>query len=452
MRFFSRREFFKNNSLAALGLLSAGSWLAPGDRRPLSTEIDGNNVPRKVGTLAGMSLEELRDKYRDELFSRFLPNMDRYAIDHENGGVMCNLDVRTGELTNTVKRAWFVGRGLWVYSWLYNNIERNPRYLEIARKSKDLALKVRPGEDHVFWPNQFSADGSERSEPGDIYGSLFVAEGLAEYAIASGEMEYRDLAKKIMFDCLARYDRPDYTYPMAYFGGSSRIEHPRVLGHWMIFLSLSTQMLRHAHDPDLEKLADRCVEMIMDYHINPDHGLTNEYINHDLSRPSEEFAQFSVIGHGLETVAFVMFEAERRRDTALFERAYAAFKKHVDVARDPVYNGYFHAVQHVDEYRWSTGKALWNQEEVLTGTLFVIEHTGDPWAQEHFSRTHHYIYEKFISPGNKFWHNGGNRKMDAPNSGLLEHYHHARQLMYGLRALDRMIERGGEISGVFGRG
>lgn len=179
--------------------------------------------------------------------------------------------------------------------------------------------------------------------------------------------------------------------------------------------------------------------------------MTNEFLPHDLSQPPEEFAQFSVIGHGLETVAFVMFEAERRRDSELFARALVAFKKQVNVARDDVYGGYFHAIQHINENRWSLGKALWNQEEVLTGTLFLIEHTGDPWARRQFSDTHHYIYDKFISPGNKFWHNGGNRKMDAPNSGLLEHYHHARQLMYGLRSLERMIERGGEASGVFER-
>jgi hypothetical protein len=39
--------------------------------------------------------------------------------------------------------------------------------------------------------------------------------------------------------------------------------------------------------------------------------------------------------------------------------------------------------------------------------------------------------------------------MAIPNVSLLEHYHHARQLMLGLLSIERMIERRGEISGIF---
>src|SRR5690625_903555 len=140
---YSRREFFKNNSLAALGLLSMGT-LAGSKKHIYESGTKQICDPESINTLAGMPLEKLRDKYKNELFNRFLPNMNQFAIDHEYGGVMCNLDVRTGELSNDEKRSWFVGRGLWVYSWLYNHIEQNEQYLEIARKSKDLALKVRP--------------------------------------------------------------------------------------------------------------------------------------------------------------------------------------------------------------------------------------------------------------------------------------------------------------------
>lgn len=71
-----------------------------------------NESEEQIKNIAGMTLEELREKYHKELFEDFLPNMDKYAIDHEFGGVMCSLDVRTGELINTNKTTWFVGRGL----------------------------------------------------------------------------------------------------------------------------------------------------------------------------------------------------------------------------------------------------------------------------------------------------------------------------------------------------
>lgn len=445
---YSRRNFIKINSLTGLGILAGGTMLMDnaGVKAALSENQDKSDG--EIKDIAGMTLEELREKYHKELFENFLPNMEKYAIDHEFGGVMCSLDVRTGKLVNTNKTAWFVGRGMWVYSFLYNNIKQDPHYLEIARKSKDLLLKLRPKDDS-FWAGSFNREGEAISGPGDIYGSLFVAEGLFEYAKASGEKEYRQLAKKIIFDCVERYDRPDYVYNISYLPGAPEIQGPRVLGHWMIFLSLSTQMLKHEPDADLEKLAARSVEAIMKYHVNPDYGLTNEVINHDLSIPDNEYAQFCVIGHGLETLTFVMFEAARLKDSDLFKSARAIYKKHVDVATDALYGGYFHSLQHVDKYEWDVRKSLWCQQEVLNGALFLIEHTDDDWGYEHFSRADKFIYTKFYDPENKFWYSGGNRKVDKPNVNLLEHYHHARQLMLGLLSIDRMIERKGKVSGVF---
>jgi hypothetical protein len=85
----------------------------------------------------------------------------------------------------------------------------------------------------------------------------------------------------------------------------------------------------------------------------------------------------------------------------------------------------------------------------LNGALFLIEHTNDDWGYKHFLRDDKFIYTKFYNPENKFWYSSGDRKVDEPNAGLLEHYHHARQFMLGLLSIDRMIERKGEVSGVF---
>lgn len=81
-----------------------------------------------------MSLEQLRDLYRHYLFEDFLPFMGKYVIDHQYGGFMCNTD-RDGTNLTGDKDAWYEGRGIWVYSFLYNNFRRNEKHLEIARKS-----------------------------------------------------------------------------------------------------------------------------------------------------------------------------------------------------------------------------------------------------------------------------------------------------------------------------
>ena len=88
----------------------------------------------RIEKIAGMSPEELLKEYNNNLFDDFLPFMDQHVVDHEYGGFMCHTD-RVGNNLNTNKRAWFDGRGIWVYSYLYNNFQQDPSYLRIAEKN-----------------------------------------------------------------------------------------------------------------------------------------------------------------------------------------------------------------------------------------------------------------------------------------------------------------------------
>ncbi|SKB31832.1 Mannose or cellobiose epimerase, N-acyl-D-glucosamine 2-epimerase family [Daejeonella lutea] len=397
----------------------------------------------------GAMLATVRNKYHSDLFDKFLPNMDSLVIDHEYGGFNCAVDIVTRRQLGTNKSAWFEGRGLWTYSFLYNNLGKNPKYLEVARKSKDLILKLKPA-DNSFWPTSFTREGKALSGPGDIYTGLFIAEGLAEYAKASGESEYRDLAKKIVMACLARFDSPSYDYYVAYLNPEApKVPAPRVVGHWMVFLRAATQMLETGPDPEIEKLADRCLDALLNHHLNPEYHLFNEVLNHDFSRPQNSFGDFAYMGHGIETCWMMIFEAARRKDQELFSRTAKIFKRHVTVAHDTVFGGYFRSLDNVSNNIWKVDKVLWLQEEILIGTLFLAEHTGDAWAQNCFKETLGYVNKNFDRPGYAFWPAGGDRLMKEHQKNRAEHYHHPRHLMLNLLALNRIIARKGKISGLF---
>jgi len=397
--------------------------------------------------ISELNLKQLRERYREALFGKFLPNMDALVIDHELGGFMCAVDLVSRKLTSTNKLAWFEGRGIWTYAFLYNNFEKNPRYLEIARKSKDFILKLLP-EDGSFYSATFSKEGKPLSEgEGDIYGNLFVAEGLAEYANASGEVQYFDKAKQIVLRAVARYDRPDFQYD---YVAEKKVEGPRILGHWMILLSVTTQMLKQREDPELGALAERSVEAIMEYHLNPDYKLLNEALAHDLSPlPDAVASQYGDIGHGCETLAFVMNYAVFRQDAGLYHWASEAFRRHVTVARDDVYGGHFHVLNDVASNIWTLNKVRWLEEEILIGAMIMIEHTGDPWAVNCYAETEAYIREKFVRPEYAFVIDRGDRKLEEHTTVRAEHYHHPRQLMTGIMAIDRILANGGKPSGLF---
>lgn len=446
MKRYSRRDFFKKNSIAGIGMIGAGSFLST----IISTDVLANTSERAdlLTRISDLNLKNLRKTYREALLDKFIPNMDKYVIDHELGGFMCSVDILTKKLVNTNKRAWFEGRGIWTYSFLYNNIDKNPKYLEIARKSKDFILKLLPS-DGSYYISGFTKEGKPLTNvEGDIYGNLFVAEGLAEFAKASNQMKYLDLAKEITLKAVKRYDRPDFTYP---YKAQDRIKGPRILGHWMILLSLSTQMLRQRPDKEISQLADRCVDAIMNHHLNPEYKLLNEALAHDLSPLSDPVAsQFGDIGHGCETLAFVLNYAVLTKDKNLFDRAAKEFKRHVDIAWDDVYGGHFHVLENVNANIWTLNKVRWLQEEILIGAMILIEHRGDEWALNCYAKTEAFIRQKYVRPEYAFIIDSGDRKMEKHSQIRAEHYHFPRQLMVGIMAIDRIIERGENPSGLFG--
>ena len=48
--------------------------------------------PERIETIAGFTPEDLLHQYRHFLFDDFLPFMDKFVIDHERGGFLCNCD------------------------------------------------------------------------------------------------------------------------------------------------------------------------------------------------------------------------------------------------------------------------------------------------------------------------------------------------------------------------
>ncbi|OHB80990.1 MAG: hypothetical protein A2V98_05360 [Planctomycetes bacterium RBG_16_64_12] len=465
----NRRELLTLSAGAAVSWVGASACRAGEKGSPNEkTEAveQGNSARTDDAKLAGRTLEEIRRQYRYDLFDDFFPFMDKFVVDHELGGFMCNTD-RDGTNLNTKKNTWYVGRGIWVYSFLYNELAREEKYLQVARKATEFILRDPPKGDDL-WPAEYDKQGNPVAATGQyiggkyvpvakqVYGDLFIANGLAEYAWACGDDGYWETAKKILLKCIALYDRPDYdpTAPQVYLAGEPGSEMPgvRLLGVWMLLLHLGSQMLGHREDSEIDAVVRRSVGAIFEHHYNPAYDLLNEVLNHDMSRPDNEYRDLVYTGHGIETLWMVMYEAYRRKDRALFEKAARLLRRHMEVAWDDVYGGFFRGCKNIEENTWILDKALWVQAEALIGTLFVIEHTGAAWAKEWFSKIFTYVHETFPLKrhGYPLWDLWPDRKGTfVEHYERIENFHHPRHLMLNLLSIQRMIERGGCVSGFF---
>ncbi len=396
---------------------------------------------------------EIASQFRSELFDVVLPFWEKHGIDHQYGGFLCSLD-HAGSLVNDHKFHWFQGRGIWVYSYLYNHFGRDPKYLEIARRAKDFLLKWAPQGDG-WWAELLARDGAVlRPFQGDLYGMYFAVEGLAEYADASGDGHALETALALYHRLWREIHRPD-------FG-------PRPQGLWMVNLLISSRLLARWHPEGIAEIADESLDAILNRHYNPEIGLNTEVLNFDFSRPVEE-AQKCVIGHSVECLWMAMDEALRRGDRKLWEVAAERVRHHLDVGWDHVYGGLAAAVD-VDhpEYVWpvdrptETGlefhargeycytKQFWAVNETQVAVLPIYEQTGAEWAARYFllaqeARERHFslrsrgypLYLLFTDRHFSF----------QPRTFRQDNYHLPRQLMFNLPVLERLARRSGASAG-----
>jgi mannose/cellobiose epimerase-like protein (N-acyl-D-glucosamine 2-epimerase family) len=410
-----------------------------------------------------MSLPELRQRFHDQLFQVLLPFWEEHGIDHQYGGIMCSLD-HDGTLVNTEKNLWFLGRAIWVYSFLYNHFGKNPQFLEVAKKSKEFVFKYALQEDG-WWAEELSREGKVlRPFSGDTEGMYHLAEGLQEYAAASGDEQSHEAAFALLKKLFQDFNTPAFRYRGAdfpYLWGSKRAVRPQ--GLWFLNLRIATEMLERGNDPEIAAIADSALDAIMKRHYNPDIGLNTEMLYFDFSRPREE-AQKSRFGHSIEALWMVMEEANRRQDEALWNTCAERIHHHLDAGWDYIYGGLSQWVN-VDHpcYQWPVEtppgthlefhfvgeyeylKCLWCQNEVLVATLNVFERTRVDWAAEYFGMAYQIINEKFWQkecgyPAGYILF-ADRRITPQPHVGRQDNYHPLRQLMLNILTLDSMIRR-----------
>lgn len=438
-----RREFFATSAAASLGMITGcTSGGSAGDRPGPASDV----------TLAGMSPEELREKYRKDLFDEYLPFWLEYGVDHEFGGVMHGLD-HDGTRVNTDKFHWFQGRAVYGFSYLYNHIDPDPLYLEIAQKTMEFMLAHFPEEPGgIMWARNVSREGEvlEPASAEDPFGCYFGIEGMLELAYATGDEELRNRA----LDMYKRISR---------FIHSDAVDH-EAFNTYMADLQIGTQFLRYWEDPEVGAITARAVDVIMNRFYNPEIRMFNEILANDLSRIEDERTKANP-GHGIEIMWMVMHEAIRTGDQSLYDLAARRMMQSLEAGWDFIHDGIVHYIN-VGEgcYDWGyeqpmgmpdrfygTGeyhymKSLWSVSEALVATLNLYVRTGSDRARRYFDMNQKCLDEKFSlrSHGYPLHMTFTDREISfRPETARKENYHYPRMLMFNLREIDRLIENDG---------
>lgn len=379
-------------------------------------------------------LAAVRERYRAELFDEYFPFWDRFGVDHDKGGFFCWLDY-DGRRVSEAKYGWYQGRGLWVYSHAYRCFGRDPRFLEIAEKAYRFLLKH--GRDEKgYWRRSIGPNG-EPTEPADAmgYAGIFVAEGMQEYAHATGDLEAMENAREAyrrsrsLFDDPARYTQPDYL-PVHYPG-------IRLLGMEMVILRFANQVLAFQDDPVLKQDLERAVARVLGPFLHPVHNLTSEALDHDYRRPDDANNDFFLLGHAMETMWMIIDAVPRLDDPTIQATAAERFRTHGEASWDAERGGFRTAVSLTTGPL--PGRLLWHHDEALIGNLMLYALTGSREYLDAFFRIDEYTTATFRVEGaaGPVWSLDADDKGNAPEKvSRMGNYHVPRRQMLCLEWLE----------------
>ena len=319
-------------------------------------------------------IKQWAESYKTDLTENIMPFWMEHGWDKVNGGVYTCLD-RDGSLIDTTKSVWFQGRFAFICAYAYNNVEKNPMWLEAAKSTLDFI------ESHCFDENgrmyfSVTAEGKPLRMRRYVFSETFAAIAMSEYALATGEQKYAERALQIFKDTQRFLTTPGILAPK--FEESVQLQSHSII---MILINVGSCIRKVINDPKLTEQIDESIAKLKKYFIHPEFkclletvGKNGEFVDTCMGRTINP-------GHCIETSWFIMEEAKQRGwDKEITEMALQIFDWSWDWGWDKQYGGIinFRDCRNLPVQDYSQDmKFWWPQTETIIASLYAYLATGD---------------------------------------------------------------------------
>ena len=346
-------------------------------------------------------------QYRDELLENVLPFWLKNSRDTEGGGFFTCLN-RDGSVFDTDKFIWLQGRQVWLFSMLYNEVEKRQEWLDFALHGADFLEKHGRAADGT-WYFSTTRHGQPLVEPYNIFSDCFATQAFGQLYKATGEPRYADIATTTFQSILDRQNNPKRQWSKAVSG-------TRPLKNFalpMILCNLSLE-IEHLLDPAVVTAnIDACLHEVMNVFYDTKSGLILENVTPDGQFSDSFEGRLLNPGHAIEAMWFVMDLAEKRGDKALIQRAKDITLHTLEYAWDKEFGGilYFMDIKNAPPQQLEHDQKLWwVHVETLISLLKGYRLTGDERCWTWFQKLHTYTWEHFADPKFGEWFGYLNRR------------------------------------------
>ncbi len=352
-------------------------------------------------------MNEIYKKFKDELLNSCVPFWLNHAVDKEYGGIINCVD-RTGNIYSEDKSVWMQGRCGWMFSYIYNNIEKNPEYLSFAKSCIDFAKANCIDSDGRMYFT-VTREGKPLRKRRYWFSETFYIMANAEYYMATKDTAYLDEAKKYFDFVYDMYKNPENDPYKITPKGYAETRNTKTLANPMILLNV-TSIMRDADSENFEKynnIISGLIEDIKCFH-KPEYKAMFENVCTDDNSVILNSSPCRVInpGHDIECSWFLLEEAIKRNDKDLIDFSAIVFDEAFERGWDSEFGGisYFKDVLGlpVEAYEHDM-KLWWPHNETIIASLMLYLHTKDEKYKEIFDKVCDYAFEHFSDPEYGEW-------------------------------------------------
>ena len=355
-----------------------------------------------------MDFKKLANQYKSELLDSVMPFWVGKSQDKEYGGYFSCLD-NAGNVYDTDKFVWMQGREVWMFSMLYNKVERRKEWLDAAVQGGEFLKKY--GHDGNFnWYFSLTRDGKPLVEPYNIFSYTFATMAFGQLSIATGNKEYEKIAKRTFDIILSKAGNPK---------GKWNKLHPgtRPLKNFalpMILCNLALEIEPLLDEKFMKQTINTCIHEVMDVFLRPElGGLIVENVLEDGSLSDCFEGRHMNPGHAIEAMWFIMDLGKRLNRPELIEKAKDTALLMAEYGWDKEYGGIFYFMDRLgcppQELEWDQ-KLWWVHIETLISMIKGYQLTGDKKCLEWFEKVHDYVWTHFKDPENPEWFGYLNRR------------------------------------------
>ena len=337
---------------------------------------------------------KLLNCYRNGLLNDTLPFWIKNCVDRKYGGFTFCLD-RDGSVIDTDKGIWTQGRFTWLLSTLYNEVDQNSEWLDLAKHGIQFIRNFGFDDDgRMFF--SVAQNGEPLRKRRYIFSEAFAVTALASYAKASGESQAKDEAINL-FGAMQKYLRePGFLPPKLI----STTRSMKGLAVPMIMI-VTAQTLREIMDePDYcNKIIDQSINEIKNDFLKEEFEAVLESVTTEGGFLNNFDGRLLCPGHAIEAAWFILQESiYRDNDENLKTLGLKILEWMIDWGWDKQYGGilYYRDVKNlpIQEY-WQDMKFWWPHNEAIIATLLAYKITGiEKYAWWH-KRIHEWAYSHF---------------------------------------------------------